>query len=238
MSQQRSMADLPLAPAIGAQAIARQLHDAIIGGAYNHRQQLPPERELAAHYRASRTTIRKALFWLETQKLVERRAGSGTFVSYEGKAAENNIAEVTSPLELIDVRTAIEPYMARLAVLHATARDLEKLDAWLKAMREAEKEDNAERFSTADEQFHLTLAASTSNPLMLWLYEHINLIRTHAQWAEMKRKIVNRANMADYNELHEAVVRAINARDAAAAAAAMTAHMEKARADLIGANSR
>ncbi len=238
MTQQDGMENLPLAPAIGAQAIARQLRDAIVSGTYNHRQQLPPERELAAHYRASRTTIRKALLWLETQKLVERRAGSGTFVSYDGGAAENNIAEVTSPLELIDVRTAIEPYMARLAVLHATARDLEKLDSWLKAMREAEREDNAELFSTADEQFHLALSACTSNPLMVWLYEHINLIRTHAQWAEMKRKIVNRENMRTYNELHEAVVRAIKARDAAGAAEAMEAHMQKARADLIGANSR
>ncbi len=41
-----------------------------------------------------------------------------------------------------------------------------------------------------------------------------------------------------YNVQHAAVVRAIQARDAAAAAETMERHMDKARNDLVGAHSR
>jgi DNA-binding FadR family transcriptional regulator len=222
----------------GARSIARQLQEAITSGTYGYRQQLPTERELAQSYGASRTTIRKALTWLEDQKLVERRAGSGTYASYERQVSRHDIAERTSPLELIEVRAAVEPQMARLAVLHASARDLDRLQGLVRDLVAAEQASDGEAYAAADEQFHLAIAACSSNPLMVWLYEQINVIRTHALWAEMRQKIITRENMRSYNEQHAAVVRAIQVRDAAAAAETMVRHMEKARHDLIGAHSR
>ncbi|MDZ4791530.1 MAG: FCD domain-containing protein [Hyphomicrobiales bacterium] len=221
----------------GALSIAHALQEAILAGVYGHRQQLPPERQLAMDYAASRTTIRKALLWLEAQKVVERRAGSGTYVIYDPAETEMDIADITSPLELIEVRATIEPQLARLAVLHATARDIDKLQIWLKALQAAADEDNREQYAVADEQFHLALASATSNPLMVWLYKQINIIKTHAQWGQMRGQILSRANMMLYNDQHAAVLVAIKARDAAAAADAMVAHMDKARGDLIGAHS-
>ena len=38
-----------------------------------------------------------------------------------------DVADATSPLELIEVRFAIEPHMVRLAVTNASARDLDRL---------------------------------------------------------------------------------------------------------------
>lgn len=228
----------PPSPPRGARSIARQLEQAITSGTYGYRQQLPTERELAVSYGASRTTIRKALTWLEDQKLVERRAGSGTYASYERQTSGHDIAERTSPLELIEVRAAVEPQMARLAVLHASGRDIERLQALVKDLFAAEQAGDSDRYGAVDEQFHLAIASATSNPLMVWLYEQINVIRTHALWAEMRQKIITRENMRIYNEQHAAVVRAIQTRDAAAAAETMVLHMEKARNDLIGAHSR
>ena len=46
---------------------------------------------------------------------------------YRGHAGQEDVAVLTSPLELIDVRIAIEPPMVRLAVLHANAQDLERM---------------------------------------------------------------------------------------------------------------
>jgi DNA-binding FadR family transcriptional regulator len=226
------------APARGALSIAHDLQGAIKSGVYPYRQQLPAERELALAYRASRTTVRKALTWLEEQNLVERRPGSGTYATYEAGDSEEDIAEKTSPLELIEVRAALEPQIARLAVLHASARDVEQLQALVKALEEAERAVDSERYSAADEQFHLAIASCSSNPLLVWLYKQINQVRTHALWAEMRRKIINRENMHVYNVQHAAVVRAIQSRDAALAAETMIQHMEKARTDLIGAHSR
>jgi DNA-binding FadR family transcriptional regulator len=222
----------------GARSIARELQEAITSGTYGYRQQLPTERELAVSFGASRTTVRKALTWLEERKLVERRAGSGTYASYEPRTNGEDIAARTSPLELIEVRAAIEPQMARLAVLHASARDLERLTTLLGELEDAELKTDALRYSGADEQFHLAVAYCTSNPLMIWLYEQINVVRTHALWAEMRQKIITPENMRVYNVQHVAVVRAIKRRDAAGAAETMVQHMEKARNDLIGAHSR
>ncbi|MGO4685457.1 FadR/GntR family transcriptional regulator [Hyphomicrobium sp. 2TAF46] len=225
-------------PPRGANLIANKLAEAITSGVYDRGAQLPTERQLAEEFVASRTTVRKALAVLEVQKLVQRRPGSGTYVSYHGKTDESGIVERTSPLQLIEVRAVIEPQMARLAVLHASQVDLDKLQLLVKDLKAAEKAGDSERYAVADEKFHLAIASTTSNPLMVWLYEQINVIRTHALWAEMRQKIITRENMRLYNEQHAAVVKAIQARDGAAAAEMMVRHMDKARDDLVGAHSR
>lgn len=219
-----------------AASIAQELRDAIVGGRYAAGQRLPPERRLAGHFNASRATVREALRQLNDQQLVERRIGSGTFVTYRQAVEEHEIAEETSPLQLIEVRMAIEPQIARLAVLHASNRDLERLTAALAALGRCRHD--PERYSEADEQFHLALAACTGNPLMIWLYRQINEVRLHAQWAAMRGKVLTEVNMGLYDEQHGAVVEAVRRRDADAAAAAMVEQMAKARVDLLGAQRR
>src|SRR5690606_18128174 len=133
-------------------------------------------------YGASRTTIRAALGQLEQERLVSRRVGSGTFVNFRAPSDAEDIAEQTSPVELIEVRLAIEPHMVRLAVLNATARDIDRLSEIMTRM--AAGSIDSETFTEFDEQFHLLIAEATRNPLMLWLYRQINLVRTHSQWNE------------------------------------------------------
>lgn len=222
----------------GAHSIARELEQAILSSAYVLGEQLPAERQLAEKYDASRTTVRKALTLLEARKLVRRRAGSGTYVNFQNISSEQEIAERTSPLELIEVRAAIEPQMARLAVLHASAVDIEQLFSHVADLQTAEQASDSDLYAAADEQFHLAVANATSNPLLVWLYRQINEIRTHSLWAEMRRKVVTRENMRIYNEQHQAVAKAIQRRDIAAAADTMVRHMDKARNDLLGAQSR
>jgi GntR family uxuAB operon transcriptional repressor len=217
----------------GAAAIAAQLRRAILEGVYGHRERLPAERELAVHFSASRSTVREALKRLEENQLVVRRIGSGTFVNYRAGEDNEDIAERTSPLELIEVRLAVEPHMARLAALHGTQRDLERLRDALKQV-EACKRD-AEAFSRADALFHQVLAECSRNPLMLWLYRQINDVRNHAQWNRMKDKILSPERLAEYNRQHRSLFDAIWSRDADGAARAVGEHLDKARRDLLGA---
>jgi DNA-binding FadR family transcriptional regulator len=211
----------------GAQLIARELQACIKSGFYAYHQQLPTERELALAYRASRTTIRKALMLLEEQKLVERRRGSGTYASFEANDTGRAIAEQTSPLELIEVCAAIEPQIARLAVHHASGRDLKTLQSLLNELLDAERQRDPVRYSQSDERFHLAIASSTSNPLLIWLYKKIANIRAHALSAEMQPKLVNAEDMHARNQQHTAIFRAIQARDVAVAAETMTQHVKK-----------
>lgn len=226
--------DAPLPGAAGGAAvIAAQLRRAILDGTYGFRERLPAERELASHFGASRSTVREALKQLEEGRLVTRRIGSGTFVNYSAGETEDEIADRTSPLELIDVRLAVEPTMARMATVNATARDLERL---AEALRQVEAcGADREAFSQADSQFHLMLAECTRNPLMVWLYRHINDVRTHAQWSRMKDKILSPDRLVEYNRQHHALFEAISSRDVETAVSIISEHLEKARRDLVGA---
>lgn len=220
----------------GSAAIATTLQKAILKGAYAYGERLPPERDLAKHYAASRSTVREALRRLEDLKLVVRRIGSGTYVNYHRTPDGHVMAYRTSPIELIEVRFGIEPQMARLAALHATIEDLGRLEAATEELERAGEDRDA--FSHADEQFHLRLAECTRNPLMIWLYRHINDIRGHAAWHRMKEKILTPERIATYNEQHRRIFEAISNRDAESAATIVREHIEKAHQDLLGVDDR
>ncbi len=217
----------------GSARIVAQLRHAILDGDYGYRERVPSERHLAAEYGAARGTVRTALEQLENMKLVIRRPGSGTFVRYRGHADSEDIAEHTSPLELVEVRLSVEPSVARLAVMHANAQDIERIGEALTRV-EASRGD-PESFSRADETFHLALAESTRNPLMVWLYRQINDVRGHTQWNARKDKILTPERIAAYNRQHRALFTAIESRDTQGAVDTMTRHLEKAREDLLGA---
>jgi DNA-binding FadR family transcriptional regulator len=228
-------ASLPAIVGEGAAAISTRLRQAILDGTYAYGARLPAERELARHFSTSRSTVREALRQLETQRLVTRRIGSGTFVSHRAAPNGDYIAEVTSPLELIDVRMAVEPNIARLAAVSATARDLERLAQMLASVESAGND--REAFSAADEQFHLLLAECTHNPLMAWLYRQINDVRGHRQWHRMKEKILTPTRIREYNAQHRALYEALRSRDVDAAVGCILSHLEKARRDLVGASN-
>jgi len=59
--------------------IYRLLKQAIENGQYDHQEAMPGENVLAETYQVSRLTIRRSLDLLQSEGLVERRQGSGTF---------------------------------------------------------------------------------------------------------------------------------------------------------------
>lgn len=213
-------------------SIAARIRRSIVDGDYAYRERLPSERALAEHFGAARGTVRAALNQLEESNMIARRTGSGTFVSYRGHADREDVASLTSPLELIDVRRAVEPPIVRLAVVHANSQDLQRMAGYLEELESADED--AEKFSRADEAFHLCLAESTRNPLMLWLYRHINDIRGHPQWSARKDKILTPQRIREYNDQHRALYTAIMSRDIDTAERVMTDHLAKARSDLLG----
>lgn len=224
--------ELPSSVAAGSAAIAARLQQAILDGQYVHGARLPPERELAQHFGASRSTVREALRRLEEMRLLSRRIGSGTFVNYRPAPNGNYIAERTSPLQLIEVRQALEPCIARLAAVNGTAHDLERMAEALAKVENCNRD--RETFSAADEQFHLIMAECTRNPLLVWLYQQINEVRSHAQWHSMKDQILTPERIDEYNAQHRALYEALKSRNVDAAVTMIEQHLEKARIDLLG----
>lgn len=218
----------------GAANIAVELRQAILLGDFLHGEKLPPERSLAEAFGASRNTVREALRVLEEDGMVSRRIGSGTYVTFKNDSDRDEAAEATSPLELIDAREAIEPQMVRLAVKNASNRDIDRLEVAL--LRLERSVDDYRRFSRADEVFHLCIAECSRNPMMVWLYRQVNEVRGNALWYGVRGKILTRERMEQYNIEHRELFDAIRLRDMEKALAIINNHMNKARADILGAS--
>lgn len=223
---------------VGARAISMRLREAIESGVFADGDQLPTERELTERYSAARSTIRNALDMLEDEGLLERKVGSGTFVTFAGKVEDQvgDVVDQISPMQLIDARIGMERQMIRLAVIHATRNDLDLLTKYLENMKGAEND--RDEFSKWDARYHLQIAKSTGNPLMVHLYEMVNEVRSHSQWDTMKQLILSPTQIRSYNEHHAEMLEGIRVRDTSRAIDAVNLHMELARRDLVGAEDR
>ena len=221
----------------GVSAIVEQLRRAIETGAYNAGDRLPAERELALTFDAARSTVRRALDQLERAGLVSRRLGSGTYVvALRDTRLGVDLSDEISPLQLIEARLAVEPFTTRLAVLHATRRHLDDMEAVLARAEKAA--DDKDSFTRWDGEFHLLIARASANPLLLNVYHQINEVRLHAQWNAMKEKILTADVIANYNRQHRGIYDALLERDAHLAPTLIAEHLEKARDDLLKAQSR
>ena len=143
-----------------------------------------------------------------------------------------DLADQVSPLQLIEARLAVEPFTTRLPVLHATRRTLDEMEVVLK-----HAEESIEDKDSLDGEFHLLIAHASGNPLLINVYRQINHVRLHAQWEAMKEKILTPDVIAAYNRQHRSIFSALNERDAQSAFSLITEHLEKARDDLVKANS-
>src|ERR1700689_3464263 len=111
---------------------------------------IPPERPLASELGVGRRSVRRALDVLEQEGRIHRHQGRGTFIdtrptpgagmvaagaTAQGSgrpslsAALDNVLDYTNPLEVIEVRLATEPVMARLAALRASQSEIKPLKA-------------------------------------------------------------------------------------------------------------
>lgn len=226
-----SLTERPSRQRFGANELVSHLRTAIAQNTYRHGDRLPAERELAAQFGTSRGTARHAVRELERLNLVTRRVGSGTFVHAPGLDSTTDVAEITSPLELMEVRFALEPSMVRQAIVNASPRDLARLHTCLEAV---ENTDDPATFTEADEHLHLALAECTQNPLVVWLYRQINEVRGHARWSMAKQKILTTDRIAHYNEQHRQLYTAISTRDTSRALEITEAHLTQAKHDLLG----
>lgn len=211
--------------------VTAQLRRRILEGEYAYEDRLPAERHLAQEFGVSRGTIRSVLQILEQQQLVARQIGSGTYVTHRETTNQQEISSITSPLEMNEVRIAIEPQMVRLAIANASSRELDELRD---ALRQCEDcGGDSEKFARGDAAFHMALAHCSRNKLMYWLYERISEVRRHSQWRRMKAKLLTPERIDYYNGQHRALYQAIAARDTANAVKLIKDHLYGVHDDLL-----
>ena len=205
---------------------------------------IPPERTLATELRIGRRSLRKALEVLEHEGRIHRHQGRGTFVHTPVKygaaigapdarprtgsvarnhaAALDTILDYTNPLEVIEVRLATEPAMARLAALRASTTEIKRLQALAGKTRAARDPETYER---ADALFHRTIAEAARNTLYLAFFDTMSAQQRDAGWRRLGEHAHCYKRQAVYAGFHDLIAAAIAARNGQEAYAQMQRHL-------------
>ncbi len=211
--------------------IAGQIATLIGNGEFTAGSRLPPERELATLLGVSRTSVREAIIALEIAGRVEVRVGTGIFVTRPGArrkpepGATSERDDGPGPFELLAARSLIEGEIAALAARNATAKGVVALRETIARMR-AHADDFLRR-DAADRDFHVLVAEVTGNGALPSTVGHLWDQRHGDLWAKIEEHFHTPALRAKTLIDHEAIVAAIEARDADAARASMHRHLQR-----------
>jgi DNA-binding FadR family transcriptional regulator len=218
---------------IGADEIRSSLLARMAQGEWSDGRRLPAERDLATEYGAARNTVRKALDAIGAEGKVVRNVGQGTFLAQEAAEFGEIMKNVTgvSPADLMAVRMIVEPQAAAMAATAASAADL---DLIAEAHARAASETETAAFEHWDAVFHQRIFAAARNDLLLSLHDILRVVRNRNPWIELKRKTFSENRRLDYCAQHQAIMTALEHRDAEGAAGAMRTHMDVIHVNLFG----
>lgn len=173
---------------------------------------LPAERALAEQFEVKRHRLRQALKVLRDDGTLEERESKRDIQSGA------NLARCTNPLEVIELRLALEPALARLAAVRATPIDIARITR-------AASTPPGETRGAADLAFHKSLATASGNVLAAELYGLLRRVGTDARVKVQSANPACPARLAQRDAEHLAIARAIAARDPEAAERAMREHL-------------
>jgi len=221
-----------LAPIRLADGVLAELTGAILDGRLPEGGALPSEARLAARFGVSKQVVREAIRQLAALGVVEIGQGRSTRVVAMtgeplGRFWRFAVGDTAVGLqEAVELRRMLEPQVARLAAQRATSAGLAELTEALQRMERAI--DDPALWMEADLDFHATLARLTGNRLVQL---QVRGLRPVIERVMQRMNNVANRRPADWRvtfERHARVQRAVAARDADAAQAAMLDHFAAA----------
>lgn len=209
--------------------VIQQFRDLITNKELKPGDVLPSERELAASFGIGRGYIREAIKTLELYGVFRSVPGVGTIVGDLGVLSINefinNLVQfgVHDYVELMEVRTLIEPFNAYRAALNATDEELENLGRLLHNLDERIDRDLLDLESEVN--FHMEIARASHNRILAntisaILPGLINLLNE----LDLKRGGRFRDSHHEHLELYDALLK----RNPVAAERSMRQHMTNA----------
>ncbi|HEV7259269.1 MAG TPA: FadR/GntR family transcriptional regulator [Bosea sp. (in: a-proteobacteria)] len=194
---------------------------------------LPPERELAELLGVKRTELRKGLAVLEREGQLWRHVGKGTFVGPKPPQLVDisDLAQRSNPVQVMKARIGLEPELARLAAINATAAEIATLAELNAACRAAT---TWREYEAYDARFHHEIAEAAHNPILLALFDTLNAVRRAVTWGRPRPS--QSSPPADHHsfEDHARIVDAIAHREPGGAADAVRRHLQNVEDRLIG----
>ena len=224
MSDEFLLRPLDTPPAYAA--VVDRIRRALALGVLLPGERLPAERVLAEEWGVSRVTVREALRLLQGEGLlVTKRGSTGTVVSPTLTSWEAQGEYDKRMAEVFELRLAVETMAARLAAERVTPQEIQRLQECQRAL---ESSADVHAFRRADSEFHLAVAKISGNGMLSKVVE------------DVRAAVSSRLDRYDFAVIYESSIRghalvidAIGKRDSKGAAAAMEAHIEEARAEVM-----
>ncbi|GGR71559.1 GntR family transcriptional regulator [Streptomyces eurythermus] len=197
---------------------------------------LPPEPDLAAQLGLSRNLAREAVKALAVARVLEVRRGDGTYVTSLqpsllleglGGAVELLQGDAAALRDLMEVRRLLEPVATALAATRISDDQLAEVEGHLDAMRQAR--DDIERLTAHDAAFHRAVISATGNETLLTILEGIS---GRTLRARIWRGLVDDQAAARTLAEHEAIFRALSARDTVLGQATALLHVSNTERSL------
>lgn len=219
------------------QRVVDELGRRLVGGAWEPGDALPVEDALAAEIGVSRGVLREAVKSLVAKGMLHVRPRTGTRVLppehwnhldrdvLRWKQAEDAATLLRDTGEL---RRIVEPEAARLAAERAGPDDVRVLYDALAAMEDAAASPGRGGYVEADIAFHRALLDAGGNRLLGSLGRAVEIALEHSFVISTQTAGAVEASLPG----HRAVVRAVEARDPAAAAAAVLSVIEAAEQEI------
>ena len=213
--------------------VSEDLRQQIVKGVLKLGERLPSKSELTKQYGVSRTVVREAIAALRYDNLVEARQGSGVFVRNSQSSASSalqptDFARISSIIEMLELRTAVEMEAAALAAVRRSPAQEEAI---------SERCDDIDRLiaegkptSEADVAFHLTVADATNNPRFrefLQLLGRNVIPRAQLQGDEADSRL--QPYLLQIQAEHRRIAEAISSGDEAAARESMRTHLKSSQ---------
>lgn len=185
--------------------------------------QLVAERTLSEKYDVSRLTLLQALHRIAETGLVSVLPRRGILIAP---------VDIIGVQRVFEARQLLEPRLAELAALRASADEVAELRARLDAVgNENGRDQGVESFQRLDEQLHLRIAEAAQNPYLI-----VALRRT---WKANRRlwNVFFRGKEAPEHHFfaHGDIISAIESKDPELSKQLMLEHLAAAKASLEGA---
>jgi DNA-binding GntR family transcriptional regulator len=176
------------------------------------------EQKLADQYGVSRTLVRQALYRLSQNRLIKIAPARGAFVAAPSELEAKQVFEV---------RRMLEAGMVRAFVMGAKAADIKALQTHIAQEKRAVASDDVPGRTELLGDFHVRMAQLMRNDVLAHLLS--DLISRSALITLMYQ---TSSAAAHSHEEHEAIFKAIKARDADAAVELLDAHLRNVEQSL------
>ncbi|MBW3492922.1 FadR family transcriptional regulator [Bacillus sp. FDAARGOS_1420] len=191
---------------------------------------LLPVHQLAEQFQVGRSAVREALSALRAMGLIEMKQGEGTYVrnfdpSSLTKSLNNKLLmKKEDILNLLEVRKVLEVGAVRAAAAKRTEANLQNMKQWLDEM--AKSIGNEKAGEKADFHFHMGIAESSHNNILLELMNHVS--EMIAETIGESRRIILYGEQTTSERLleeHQSIYDAVLKQDVELAQQAMLDHL-------------